>query len=482
MIENEIRLYAAPEGADLSKDYILKVRPVGRHTWKRVDLYRVKVDMHDVRKASMAFFDFTGAVEVEIEVPGFYRAYRVDIRPLSLGIRGSFSGNRVSFTLDKPVNISVEINRDRYHNLHLFAGTISGVPGDPDPENTLVLKPNEKGIGFVGDSLSKELETMPEGRTLYLSPGLYYVGESIWHLPSHTRLYLAGGAVLIGGLAIEHGEDIRIGGRGVICLSDFHRFSSINGIRISHSRDIIVEDLIFIDPPHYTVHLGGSRGVTLRRLKSFSCEGWSDGIDMMSCEKVVIEGCFLRTSDDCIAIYGSRWDYRGDTREVWVHNSVLWADVAHPVNIGIHGDHACEGDVLEQIVIEDIDVLEQNEYQEDCLGVMAINVGDKNTARQIEFRNIRVEPFLRGALIHFSVVQSPVYNPAPGKGIRDILVDGVQITSGSGEAVSKIFGYNTEYEIRGVTLRNICRDGKKIEDLKEVPLEVGPFAREIRLE
>ncbi len=162
--------------------------------------------------------------------------------------------------------------------------------------------------------------------------------------------------------------------------------------------------------------------------------------------------------------------------------SLLWADVAHPVNIGIHGDHACEGDVLEQIVIEDIDVLEQNEYQEDCLGVRAINVGDKNTARQIEFRNIRVEPFLRGALIHFSVVQSPVYNPAPGKGIRDILVDGVQITSGSGEAVSKICGYNTEYEVRGVTLRIICRDGKKIKDLKEVPLEVGPFAREIRLE
>ncbi len=62
---------------------------------------------------------------------------------------------------------------------------------------------------------------MPEGmspdghprRTLYVEAGIYYIGEAIWRLPSHTSIYLEGGAVLIGGLAFEHGEGLRIYGK-----------------------------------------------------------------------------------------------------------------------------------------------------------------------------------------------------------------------------------------------------------------------------
>ena len=98
---------------------------------------------------------------------------------------------------------------------------------------------------------------------------------------------------------------------GILYLADFARFSSINGIRLNHSRDILLEGLIFINPPHYTVSLGDCEDVTIRNIKSFSCEGWSDGVDMMSSRRVLVEDCFLRTSDDCVAIYGSRWDNYG---------------------------------------------------------------------------------------------------------------------------------------------------------------------------
>src|SRR5690606_39407575 len=54
-------------------------------------------------------------------------------------------------------------------------------------------------------------------------------------------------------------------------------------------------------------------------------------------------------SDDCIAIYGHRWSYYGDTRNITVRNSVLWADVAHPTMVGIHGDHHNNGSLIENI-------------------------------------------------------------------------------------------------------------------------------------
>jgi alkanesulfonate monooxygenase SsuD/methylene tetrahydromethanopterin reductase-like flavin-dependent oxidoreductase (luciferase family) len=55
-------------------------------------------------------------------------------------------------------------------------------------------------------------------------------------------------------------------------------------------------------------------------------------------ENVTLDGLFMRSSDDCIAIYTHRWDYYGYTRNITVKNSTLWADVAHPINVGIHGN------------------------------------------------------------------------------------------------------------------------------------------------
>ena len=47
---------------------------------------------------------------------------------------------------------------------------------------------------------------------------------------------------------------------------------------------------------------------------------------------------FSRTSDDCIALYNHRWNWWGGSSDITVQNSVLWADVAHPINVGGHGD------------------------------------------------------------------------------------------------------------------------------------------------
>ena len=106
--DNKLQFYPVPAGAVLREDYILRVRPVGTEEWQELKTYQVKVDMHDVRMASMAYFDFAGTVEVEITIPRFYTVYRADIRPLSLGIQPVIEPRRVTFMLDRPCNLSVE--------------------------------------------------------------------------------------------------------------------------------------------------------------------------------------------------------------------------------------------------------------------------------------------------------------------------------------------------------------------------------------
>src|SRR5690606_38318267 len=63
---NKTVIYSAPEGAVGSKDYRVRVR-AGDEAWQELFVYEVQVDMHDVRKASMAYFDREGIAEIEIE-------------------------------------------------------------------------------------------------------------------------------------------------------------------------------------------------------------------------------------------------------------------------------------------------------------------------------------------------------------------------------------------------------------------------------
>ncbi len=482
---NRIKIYPVPDGAVLQEDYCLRVRPVETEDWQELKAYRVKVDMHDVRTASMVFFDFDGSVEVEITFPKFYTVYKVDIRPLSFGIQPVTEPKRITFTLDKPANLSVEVNRDRFHNLHLFAGSLKQEleeAPDKNDSNVMLVKGSLRRSGFLSDEISRQLEKMPEGRTLYVEAGIYYIGECVWHLPSYTNIYLEGGAILIGGLAFEHGEQLRIYGKGILYLADFARFSAINGFRLNHSRNIVIENLMFINPPHYTVLLGDCENVTIRGIKSFSCEGWSDGVDMMSCRNVTVENCFLRTSDDCVAIYASRWDNHGDSRDIFVRDMVLWADVAHPLNIGTHGDHEHDGDVIEHITYENIDILEHHEFQPGYLGAMTINAGDKNLVRDVVYRNIRIEPFEHGKVLDFQVKWNKDYNPAPGRGIEKICLEDIDIRTGVGEEPSVIAGYSEAFAVRDVVIRRMHRDGKEVRSLEEGNIHVGEFAEGVIVE
>ncbi len=46
---------------------------------------------------------------------------------------------------------------------------------------------------------------------------------------------------------------------------------------------------MFVNPPHYTVYLGDSENVELRNVKSFSCEGWSDGLKAQTLEQMNVQ-------------------------------------------------------------------------------------------------------------------------------------------------------------------------------------------------
>lgn len=457
-MDSKLQVIPIPAAVPKDNRFSLRVRSTGQEAWTDVPLYAAKVDMHDVRQAAAAIFDFSGTVEVCLR-PHVPWVYSVVVRPLSKGIVPDCDGREIRFSLDAPADLMIEVNGERFHCLHLFTGEITAAP----EENVLRLSGSPHGSRTAETRrLLPRLTAMPSGRTLVFGPGFHVIDEYLFPVPSDTNIHLEAGAVVLGGFVLQNVKNVCITGHGVILQEGIHRFSSINGIRVSHSQNVLIEGLTFINPAHYTVYLGGSEHVTIRGIRSFSCEGWSDGIDMMSCRHVHVDSCFLRTSDDCIAIYGRRWEYNGNVHDIIVENCTLWADVAHPTIIGTHGDYENDGNILEHITFRNIDILEHHEPQPGYLGCLAINVGDKNTARDILYEDIRVENIEHGKLFDFQVKCNPDYNPVPGKCIENVTLRNIRCDC-TPPVASVIAGYSPEHCVSGVVMDNVTVCGQTVD-------------------
>lgn len=504
-----LTVYPAPKGVPILTDYRVRVRIEPEMEWKELDTYKAKIDMHNVREVSAAYFDFEGKVECEVES----LTENIDsaqIRPDSANVKFQKEGNILRFFLERPANLSIEINGNRFNNLHLFAGSSTEsaqiVKIIKDTENismssnlkeakdslmvckfelsgknvcASVIQPTEKEIDF--DAVIDAAAYHNGQRVICFAPGLHRFKGDCALLPSNTTVILAGGAVVMGGFLIDHKKNVSVMGRGVIFLGHVKRETYLRGVDIRFSQNIFVEGITIINPAHYSIHLGSSENIHIRDIKAFSCVGWSDGIDMMACENVLIEKVFLRNSDDCIAIYGKRFNYTGNTRNVTVRDSVFWADVAHPIMIGVHGDAENGGSILENISFENIDILEHHEPQDDYLGCMAINVGDGNTVQNVSFKNIFVEQFERGKLLDLQVKWNKKYNDVPGKVIRNVVFENI-FYSGDGEHTSEINGFSKERKVEGVKFKNLVVRGAHIRKPEDGNIHIGEFAENIQFE
>ncbi len=443
----QVQIYPVPKALLYSRhndDYTVKVRSPGGE-WQDLFEYNVKVDLDNPQNASMVQFDFSGQVEVFVKKNNGM-LQNVQIRPLNNKIEPTVKGNTVTFTLNKPQNLSIEFNGDRLHNLHLFSNVIEkDVPKKDDPN------------------------------VIYFAPGVHTPSDSSgiqYNIPSNTTVYLAPGAIVKGKLVCDRVENVRIIGRGMIDQAQ-------RGIEVTHSKNVLIDGITVVNPDHYTVYGGESSGVTIRNLKSFSCKGWSDGLDLMSCSDVLIDNVFMRNSDDCIAIYGHRWNFYGGVRNVTVQNSVLWADVAHPTNIGLHGDTSGEGDIIEDIHFKNIDILEQDEDDPDYQGCMAICAGDKNLIRNVTYEDIRVESIQEGQLFHLEVVFNPKYNTGAGRNIENILFKNVSY-DGLGENTSLIKGLSKNGKVDTVTFENIVINGKRLTSSDKEFIKIGDAVQHVK--
>ena len=217
------------------------------------------------------------------------------------------------------------------------------------------------------------------------------------------------------------------------------------GVWVRRSKNVRIDGIVVSQLP-----IGQCDSVELTNVKSISYYGWGDGMDVFSSSNVILDGVFCRNSDDCAAVYASTQGFKGGSNNVLVKNATLWADVAHPINIGGHGDPNGM-DTVQNVTFRNIDILDQAEKQIDYQGCLAINPGDNTLVRNITFENIRIEDFRNGQLVNFRISFNPKYCVSTGRGIQNVL--GKDVTyNGSGENLSIIAGGSNNVLVKNATL------------------------------
>ncbi|MFE5814588.1 glycosyl hydrolase family 28 protein [Streptomyces sp. NPDC056479] len=430
--------YPRPSAMPANTSFKVRVRTAPDGEWQTLDIWRPQLSEINpttggskTYNSSLAYFDFQGSVEIEVTyLKGGTTKARV--RPDSYGIKPEVLGDTLRLTLDQPRNIVVQINDDIFDCLHLFARTIEKKVPKPDDPNVL-----------------------------YYGPGVHTTADGYLTVPSGKTVYLDGGAVLKATVLFRNVEHAGLAGRGVLAGT------VDGGVLIENSRNISVGAVTVLNPNGYAVKLGEATGVTIKGLGSFSSKGWGDGIDVFCSSNVVIDGVFMRNSDDCIALYTHRWEYYGDTTNITVRNSTLWADVAHPINVGTHGN-TDNPEALKNLTFKNLDICDHREPQMGYQGCIALNPGDSNLIKNVKVDDVRVEDFRWGQLVHMRIAYNTKYNTSVGRGIQNVYIKDLSYT-GKPLATCLLLGYDAKHPIKDVTFENLVINGKVIADSMKKP-------------
>jgi hypothetical protein len=386
----------------------------------------------DTSDTAFSSFDFAGDVGVSVTCPEPIQS--VKLLPTSAGITPQIVGGKVVFTITKPGQLTLEVNGDWIHSLHLFA----------NPPEADAPRPDDPSVFYFG-------------------PGVHEV-ESV-KVGSGKTVYIAGGAVIYhkmgargyGGPMFQlYGSNITLRGRGII---DGSRIPG-RGRSLIETRgsNITVEGVVLRDCGGWNFPVKASDHVTIKNLKIFGWRGNSDGIDICNSRNVDVSDCFFRTWDDLVVIKTPDKS-AGPSRDISVKHCVLWNELAHALSLGAELRAP-----VENVTFSDCDVIHDKGREWD----LRVYNCDSGAVRNIVFDNIRIEESRR----LFSLwIGKAIWSAEAERGhIDDVIFRNVVSAVPSRPGVTSEFkGFDAEHAIHDVQIDHVLVGGQpfKADDLKD---------------
>ncbi|WP_261304980.1 discoidin domain-containing protein [Paenibacillus andongensis] len=435
-----LKTYPAPSGTTLSTDFTVKVRVPGG-TWQDLDEYQTRIGAPNrATFASFVYFDTDGPVDLSVT----YNAGTVTtatVKPNNLGITPAISGNTMTFSISGPQKLVFDVNGNVDNDLMIFANPVEVNPPSPTDPNVI-----------------------------YLGPGVY---NQTYNLSSGQTLYIAGGAVVRGGVNLNNATNAKVIGRGVI------ESSPDAAVYLSFANNVTLDGVI-LNRFNAGIQIGNSTNVTVNNVKLMAYLKWTDGIDNFCSTNVSINDVFVRSGDDSIAVYASRFGYSGNSSNISVTNSILMPGKAHPINIGTHGNPGAEGggDNIDTLNFSNLDILTYNTAAAGLPLAISFTASDGSLISDANFTDIRIDDAVVNKFIDVITFKNPGYGLAVGRGINNVYFKNISY-NGTNTNANQIYGTSSTQLTQNVTFENLTVNGTPVLSASAGNITIGNYANNI---
>jgi Glycosyl hydrolases family 28 len=289
---------------------------------------------------------------------------------------------------------------------------------------------------------------LDQSGTVCFPAGVYRTGTL--RLSSNTTVYLAPGAVLraldredaLGPefIAIENARNVKLCGQGTFDANSLtlRRGHNVHHVNITSSQDVTLEDLLFKESNSWAIHIRKSDRCIARNVKVLSGK---DGFDPDASRDVLIDGAFIVSGDDAVAVK-NRFPDAADgktTERVTIRNTIA-CSMKSALKIGTETRGPIRG-----VTFENCDVFDGER-------AVVLYARDGGPIEQVVWRNLRLfmmdwpKEKESGAVFHLNIERRE--RPTP---VRDCLIENVA----ANWIYRSAFAGLPDAPLDGVTLRNI---------------------------
>ncbi len=301
----------------------------------------------------------------------------------------------------------------------------------------------------------------------YFGPGEHNIGTL--SLSSGETVWLAAGAIVHGRIAGSGVRDVRIAGYGIVDKADPTQKGSV--LAFKSCTNVLVEGILVRSSVRgWTCLADECEGVTFRGVKVMSFEHNGDGIDLKSTSRAVVENCFLRCIDDCIAVKSMK---RGSVqRDVVVRGSTLFG-FAYSDGFTIGFEQL--GNV-QDVTVSNCDILgARGGGGTGGHSAFSIVVDGPGAISDILFENLRCEDLVERKNLEIIITDGQKYVKATPGHVKGVRLKNIRWERGDLPLVFK--GFGPENLVENVIFEGCTVGGKPLRGQKGVRMITNGYVR-----
>ncbi len=440
--DSQIETWSLPPGLVTSDDFALKVndQPVcveklqSNMELDSLPPWFTSVPYTNVAQyVNIANFNSSGSNQIVITCRDSVKTFA--IRPQSRNITVNVAGKQLLFTLPKPDKLYIEIND--YPALCIFANTPEKNPPKPEEPNVI-----------------------------YYGPGVHQAG--VITLQENSTLYLHGGAIVYGALRFA-GNNIRITGRGILDGNYQHQL-----VLMENAANIQVDGVILRNGRSWQNTLVNCSDIRYQNVKVISFGNSGDGINPVGSSHVTIDQCFLRCTDDCIAIKTPEADQVVDGITI-TNNTLIGYAFADGITIGFETN----GPFIKNVQVENCDILiARGGSRVDGHSAFSIICDGPALISDIYYKNIRVEKDIE-KLFELNITDGSLYDNNPQGHIKGIYLENISWNV-TGPII--LAGYDTNHLVKDVFFKNCTIAGQVLQSMDNPVFRINRFVKNVSVQ